>query len=411
MRIVSIGDIGVSDNVIHIGDEAMFHELLTQLRRRGVDEVVAISSHPAETAARYGVESVERIGFFTDAARSREVALDRMRRVIATAAGETGLLEADDTAHAVIAAIRSADGVAIAGGGNITSTWPLHIFERATIAEIARILDRPLVISGQTIGPFLTADDEVVVGQMLSSAALVGLREMPSYDYSLRLGAPASIINRTIDDASFLGLGDEASADEAALPAAPYCAVTLSSHINGEDPEIFDERMAHLLDGIVAAADLDIVFFAHFGSTRTDDSVGDTVIHERVQARMTTTRFSTQPTTDSPAAARFSRSASLVVSSRYHPAVFAVSVGVPTVGISVDDYTHVKLTGALGNFGQHAVLALPDLLAGDGGVVVAGVWNAREAVRESSAATAVTNLTASGLWWDRVADVLAGARP
>lgn len=403
MRVVCIGDIGVANDVIHIGDEAMFHEMVTQLRTRGVDEIVAISSHPEESASRYGVRGIHRIGYFTDTARSRELAEDRMSRVLRTASGESGLLDPDDPAHAVIDAIRTADGVSVAGGGNLASTWPTHIFERSTIAQLARIFNKPFVVSGQTIGPFLTQPDASLVSDLLSSARLVGLREADSYAFSERLGVPAELLNQTIDDASFL------AGSAASLPARPYCVVTMAAHINGEDPDLFDRRMAQLLDEVAERTGLDIVFFAHFGSSRPEDAVGDTIVHNRIRARMSSGADTAFGTTDSPAAAALARGASLSISSRYHPAVFAVSAGVPAVGIAVDDYTTTKLTGALGNFGQDGVLSLADLLAGEGGQTVARVWDSRDAVAAERASIVERNRAASAQWWDRVAAAVGGA--
>jgi hypothetical protein len=169
VRIVVIGDVGVLDDMVHIGDEAMFDELVHQMRARGIDDITAVSSNPAETSARYGVSAVPGIGYRTQ--RTREELDARMDLVLRTAAGDSGLLAPDDTAHAVIEAIRESDGVAVSGGGNMASTWPSHIFERGTIGEIARLLGKPLVVSGQTIGPELTvADGELGAPAPTSSA-------------------------------------------------------------------------------------------------------------------------------------------------------------------------------------------------------------------------------------------------
>jgi len=125
-----------------------------------------------------------------------------------------------------------------------------------------------------------------------------------------------------------------------------------------------------------------------------------------VISRMRTDRVSTVDEGDSVAAARLARGAALVVSSRYHPAVFAVSGGVPTLGIPVDDYTTTKLTGALGNFGQSGLVSAGDLVAGAAPAVASAVWNDRDAIRERGLATAETLRAASALWWDRVAAAL-----
>jgi len=414
VRIVVIGDVGVLDDMVHIGDEAMFDELVHQMRSRGVDEVTAVSSNPAETSARYGVSAVPNIGFRTQ--RGREELDARMDLVVRTAAGDIGLLAPDDTAHAVIEAIRASDGVAVSGGGNMASTWPSHIYERGTIGEIARLLGKPLVVSGQTIGPHLTTADGEIVARLLSSADLVGLRERPSYDLSLALGVPAEQLAQTVDDASFIA---DQPVDAESTPEHPYCLVSLSTHVGDENRAEFQQATALLLDSIAAQTGLDIVFFAHFASVNADESRGDTVMHDAVVERMTARdtgstpdghpRVTTVHSGDSVSAARLARSAALVVSSRYHPAVFAVSGGVPTIGIPVDDYTTTKLTGALGNFGQGALLSAADLVAGRGAAVASALWADRDTVRARGLALAVESRESSSEWWDRVADVLSSA--
>ncbi len=106
---------------------------------------------------------------------------------------------------------------------------------------------------------------------------------------------------------------------------------------------------------------------------------------------------------DSATSAALARGAELVISSRYHPVVFAVSGGVPSIGIPVDDYTTTKLTGALGNFGQTSLLPIDGLLAGDGADLFFDVWQARQLIRERGLAEAALQRAASSAWWDRVA--------
>ena len=131
MRVVVIGDIGAAGDVVHIGDEAMFEEFVAQARMRSV-EVVGISADPAETSARHGIVAVPRIGFDFRGAGARAAMDERMSLVLA-AVENPGSLEPTDPALAVIAAIRGADALAIAGGGNLATNWPMHIWERATL--------------------------------------------------------------------------------------------------------------------------------------------------------------------------------------------------------------------------------------------------------------------------------------
>lgn len=394
MRIVVIGDIGVLDDMVHIGDEAMFDEFVVQARARGIADVTAISSNPSDSVARYATAAILPIGF----RGPRDAMVARRELVLRAAGSDATALAAEDPASAVIEAIRAADGVAIAGGGNIASTWPMHIFERSTIGEIARITGTPLVVSGQTIGPFLTDEDAALVTTLLSSASMVGLREGASLALCRSLGVPEELLTGTIDDASFLD-GSAPAWDDA------YCLVTLSTHVGDEDRETFITRTAELLDSIATHTGLAIVFAPHFGSLLPGDVRGDSVLHGRVAAAMSAESVEIAAT-DAAASASLAHHASLVITSRYHPAVFAVAAGVPTLGISVDDYTSVKLTGALGNFGQSAVLPSTGLIAGDGPALAHTVWESREAIRASASALLPSRQTASAEWWDRVAAAL-----
>ena len=390
MTIVAIGDVGVLDGMVHIGDEAMFEQLVGSMRGRGL-EVVGLSANPAETAERYGIRAISRIGF----TGTRDEMANRMRRVLA------GDLAVDDPAHAVVDAVRASTGVVIAGGGNMASTWPLHIYERATLARIAAVADVPLVVTGQTIGPALAPDDAELVRALLSSARLVGLRENVSLELCRALRVPGPLLHRLPDDASFVPA-------DGAVPEHPYCLVTLASHVGEHDRADVQAAIAALLDD-VADLGLEVVFSPHFGAL--DGSVrGDSVMHAGVAERM---RGATReiPAVSTAASAALARGAALVVSSRYHPVVFAVAEGVPAIGLSVDEYTSVKLQGALGTFGQRAVLPADSLLTGDGTALLRSVWGDREAIRARGRALAETQRVAADRWFDLIAAELGATAP
>lgn len=381
MHIVAIGDIGVVDNMIHVGDEAMFEQLVRELRSRGVSDVVALSANPADTAARYDVGSIPRVGF----SGTHEQMTERMRTVL------SGRLPTSDPARAVIEAVETSGGVVIAGGGNMASLWPMHIFERATLAALAKRAGVPLVVSGQTIGPQLTESDAALVKELLTSARLVGVREEASLQLVRRLGVDSAVL--TVDDASYL---------PAAQSTSPYCLVTLAGHVAGYDKGRVVQRIAELLDEVARTTALDIVFSPHFGSLVAGDVRGDSVMHAAVAERMSAASREI-PATDAATSGALARGASLVVSSRYHPVIFAVPGGVPAIGIAVDDYTTVKLTGALGNFAQDSVLHVGALIEGAGTAMLAQVWRERDAIRSR-----VPNRVAqSSAWWDRVAAALS----
>lgn len=406
MRIVTIGDVGVLDGMVHIGDEAMFHEATVQLRARGAT-ITGVSSNPAETAERYGIDAVPAIGFHPATTGGRLGQRERRARVLSAIDGGADHLPQDDPAWQVVEAVREADGVLVAGGGNMASLWPMHVYERNTLGLIARRFDKPLVVSGQTIGPVLEGEDRELVTELLDAAALVGLREGASLELVRSLGVDLTTTVGTVDDASFLGFEAAPPAGGAAGAAAPYLAVSLSAHVGDADRGAFATAVARLLDRVAVEAGLEVVFLAHWGSLDPTEERGDSLLHRAVLDQLTVPAR-VEPTTDSPAAARFARGAALHLTSRYHPAVFAVAGGVPTVGLAVDDYTTIKLTGALGNFGQTSVVSAAQLLAGEADVVALAAWAGRDAVRSAWADRLDGTRAASAAWWDRVAAALRG---
>ena len=372
--------------MLHVGDEAMFEAMAIELRARGGNHITGLSSNLLDSADRYGIDAIQNFGF---TGGDRAASEQRMADIL------DGRIQPRDPAVAIVHAVQTADVVVIAGGGNMTSIWPSHIFERATLGALAVDSGTPLVVSGQTLGPVLDEPDAELLAGLLRSADLVGVREGDSLAVAERLGATAQL---HADDASFLA---DLVPSSAPLPPFPYCLVTLSTHTGAGDRTAAVEAVARMLDGVAASTGLGIVFSGHFapfgGSPR-----GDEVIHELVRSAMEQPSGTARAQSAAESAA-LARGASLVVSSRYHPVVFAVSGGVPSIGIPVDDYTTTKLTGALGNFGQSSLLPLDALLDDDGLSLAIDVWQERAAIRAAGLERAEEHRASTSAWWDAVA--------
>lgn len=386
MRLVMIGDVGVVDDMVHIGDEAMFEAASDELGARGAS-ITAISSAPSETAGRYGVEAVARIGFDgLDRAASEE----RLAAVLDGGAG----LASDDPAHDVLAAVAAADGVVIAGGGNLASTWPLHVYERAALGGIATRLQKPVVVSGQTFGPHLVGRDRDLVAGLLRSAARVGVREDASRRLAADLGVDAHL---GVDDASFLGMTETDTAPAGLL-------VSLSLSLGGAPREDAVRRIAALVDAAADTVGGPVRFHAHFGPVTGTAPRGDALLHDEVRALLRTPS-TVVPSTDARSSASVIRSSALLITGRYHPAVFAAPAGVPVLGLVTDEYTAVKQRGALAHWGQDAIVPLTS--ADTLGIHrLAALWGARDEIRAEAARRLPGQRAAAAASWDAIAERL-----
>lgn len=394
MRLVAIGDIGIVDAMMHIGDEAMFEALSDELGARGA-EIVAVSSAPDESAARYRGASVGRIRFD---GLEREASERRLAAVVASASGASSLPE-DDPAWGVITAVAEADAVVIAGAGNLASTWPLHVYERAALGGIARAFGKPLAITGQTFGPDLRGRDRELVAQLARSAALVGVRETASQALAAEFGVDARL---GVDDASFLGfpIGSGVSAT-AGTPDGAGVLVSLSLSLGGAPRAETVERVARLVDAAAETVGGPVVFHAHFGAAAGTDPRGDAVLHDEVRERMQSAS-TVLPTGEPRAAADAARRAGLLITGRYHPAVFASPAGVPVLGLTTDGYTVVKQRGALAHWGQSATVPIARADA-DGIPHLQSLWTDRERLFDEAAARRPAHRGAAAEWWDRIA--------
>jgi polysaccharide pyruvyl transferase WcaK-like protein len=264
---------------------------------------------------------------------------------------------------------------------------------------MAAALGVPVVFSGQTLGPDLDDEDEGLLREALRRSALVGVREPTTEALVRSWGLDA---RAQVDDASFF---DEVSDTDAAAPAqAPGVLVSLSGWYAGRNRDEVERGIARVIDAAASAVGGPVVFHAHFGP---DDAAappaGDGLVHERVRAAMTAPSV-VVPTGDTASSVALARSARMLISSRYHPVVFATPAGVPTLALAADAYTRVKLGGVLGHWGQGAPA---DLGEPDAAIArVSGLVADAEAIRAEAAARRADHRARSTRWWDDVAAAL-----
>ncbi len=407
-KIVIIGDVGAVERRFHVGDEGMLEAALDALRARGDYAFSVVSALPAESAERYGVTAVPRLGF--DEAVDDEERESRLAAVVAAAEGHAGQLKQDDPAWQVIEAVAGSDAVVVAGGGNLNSVWPEHVYERAALGRIAAAFSKPVLVSGQSLGPRLEGRHAELVGELLTGAVRVGVREEQSYTLARELGVAPQHLERTVDDAAFL---DQPEPDElpASVGAEPYVLVTLAPYFGAADPDLTVPMVAGLLDAVSEVTGHRLVLLPHEGSLDGDLTVGDAALHARVAGHLRSPVLQL-PVLSARASAALVRGAALSLSTRYHPAVFALGAGVPAVALHVDPYTEMKLRGTFANFGQaEAALPLLGVVTGDVREAIAELWQLRDAARGHATAAAESRRQLHADWWDTVHALVRGEQP
>ena len=391
-RLLLIADIG-SDQARHIGDEAMLEANLDSLREVFPGAALTIVARDPEwVARRYDVAAVPLLGF----PRDRDAAAER-RSILAA------LLEwPDRTQHATIEAVASTDAVIVSGGGNLSSSWPDLLYERAALLELAHRFGKPSVVLGQTIGPHLGEDERQLLAASLLRARFIGVRELASAMLAIDLGIPHQRIWYQIDDSMRV---DEPSA---APPQEPTIAVTIDPQLRATGQALF-ASLADQLRMLADAAGARIVLIPHAFGGEASGTPSDLFEARLLADQIGASRVSIAEALDAEEARRAAAGASLVVSSRYHPIVFALIAGVPSLGIYGDDYCRIKLQGALAHAGlQRWAVTYDDVASGTLFAASLELWGVRESIRTGLEARAASWHAECRERWTAVRSALMG---
>ncbi|WP_084102228.1 polysaccharide pyruvyl transferase family protein [Demequina sp. NBRC 110051] len=346
MKVVVLGDISWPD-LYHLGDEAMTEAAIDMLRARGIDDITLVAGNPEVARDFYGLPAVRRVRFRGDWSRGRnEWRLADVSRVLA---------EQDWDDHPIYPAIRDADAVIIAGGGNMNSRDYHLLFERVAAKRIAEHFGVPLYITSQTVGPMLDEPDRELIVELLTYARAFGAREGATYEMLKALTPDPAKVFRTLDDAILLDADDEARAAAREIAGdRPYVPASFTWHAGAAWPTIEDYHaaVAEVCRDIVNELDLDVLLVPHAGSfdeatanrdQDSNDAIAALVGSDRVRVtRMVTAREDVA----------LIENAAASLSTRYHPTVFAPATQTPAVAIAPSYYSSIRMGGSLGNVGQ-----------------------------------------------------------
>ena len=244
--------------------------------------------------------------------------------------------------------LRRADLVVASGGGYITDSFEPHGSEVLETLGLAKRYGKPVAMLGQGIGPISSPSLLAVARSILPTVDLISLREAVTGPSALRsLGVPADHILVTGDDAIEMAYGAKQRSLGhhlgVNLRVVPHSGVGPSEIrcVRSALKEMQQERMVTLvpvpidLGADVPALQELLAGIAPLAGVKELLSPLD-VIRQIARCRV-------------------------VVTGSYHGAVFALSQGIPAVGLTRSEYYENKLRGLADQFGCGCeVLSLDD---------------------------------------------------
>lgn len=395
----------VDQSVYHVGDEAIGLVGARQLAARGLDVVMVSRGEKHGPDGSPPDEAIEALTFPWPEV-DRERYLDEIVRVLA---GDASALPPEDKLHRIIEQIRGVDALVIGGGGSLNSRYGWLLYERAATALVASALGKPVVLTGQSVGPDLSVTDAEVLGRLLDACVLAGVRDADSLALarSVRPRHPALV--QTLDDAVLLeGLDG--------VELVERISVTIGSDPYPLPDDDVVAVAASVVDGLADRTGAEIELVPHMADP--DTGGGDLDMHERIAARLrhAATALPIRPAEET--ALRQAGSA-WIVTTRFHPVVFGTASAASVLALPMNRYGRSRIDGALENTGFSGgsvpLAALWDPASGGPSALLDPVLDAlvdgaatERAHLRSRRAAARERATA---WWDRVAAALRGVAP
>ena len=362
--ILMIGGYGWKD----IGDESMPHADLIKLKEclPANSRTVMASVDPEETALRYGEQTVADLQELTrvgvrpmQVLRWSALALLFLLGVIAQKVGWR--LAMWPQARAFLDQLASSNLVFNVGGGNLNSLTRGELYKKSVTYLAAALLRVPVVVSGQTIGPFSRLSDRLLARVALDRVRMITFRdEAESRQTTCQLGVKRPTLVDAADDAITLPAVDDMLArrllaeetgvdldrERPELLVMLNCKASLSLFKKAgqtHDLAVESRMLQQLAERLLQLEGVRLIFMA----TDFTDGVDDRVVHREVRRRLSDpdrAHVLEREYTDRELKGMIAQ-ADLALGMRYHFHVFAASEGIPFLGFASGEYQMRKLRG------------------------------------------------------------------
>lgn len=250
--------------------------------------------------------------------------------------------------------VRAADAVVAAGGGYINDFYHEHAWKVLATLSLAQGLRRPTAMFGAGLGPITRHDLRWRAGQILPRLRVLALREAA-------LG-PRVVRELCATDVQIVISGDDAvpvALRQAVGPISDRNAIGVNLRLSA-DAEVPESALASVREGIEHAAARHAATIVPLVIRTQLSPVNDVTSAERIFGPAIDLSAARTVTTPQQALQQVAR-CRVVVTGAYHNAVFALSMGIPVVGLCRSTYYTAKLRGVAEGFGTGmSIISLDD---------------------------------------------------
>jgi len=327
VKILMMADISGEGIEYHVGDEAMAEVAITRLKNLvGAENLVMACAHPEGVPATYGIPA---IGYYSTTNTQRKKLI--FQRPLSFIKGTLSMIHN----------LMKCDALFICGGGNLTSEWPGVLESRMRMLKWAVRFKKKVFLVSQTLGPY-TDEHRSQINPLLASVTWIGVRDK---HYSHK--QITSEVKYAVDDASYLAPSHSDYTLSLVQPDVKRLAFSMRKF--GRANESLLVTLSTEVARISKERHWQTIFIPHHAPANEGD-----IRIAKDNAHFWSDQKPLVITAPIPLAAplkALTGECELTVSMRYHQIIFALSMGIPVVGIYVNEYTQAKLHGAFEQFG------------------------------------------------------------
>ena len=343
-KVFLLADIGAGANdSYHVGDEAMF---LQNLRNYQSANVKVSASSRAISHEGLGFEEVLDIYITSVPMLLKLIFCVYVLRYL-------NINFFPNFFRKTVQELISSDLLHISGGGNLNSLWPGHIYYRFFMITLADVFGKEVILTSQTIGPITGNFHKFLLRRCFKKVKFLEVRD-PEYSSDVldKLGVNESKIQVVIDDAYNFETKTSPRILDKFRGAAGKIKIGISMHdwSKSESFEKLKKVFSKLIQNYPNAYffilphnfnnkdKLDIVFMTRLiGKDMRnvgffDYKIINSIVKESGSTPAEVVKLATA-------------NMNVVISSRYHGLVFALSSNVPALAINYDKYYSVKNNG------------------------------------------------------------------
>jgi polysaccharide pyruvyl transferase WcaK-like protein len=341
------------DRAINLGDAAQQIRAISELRRcfpghRIIALGNSIKDHPLSASYVFSTDLPSYLGSNPRSTRDLLQLVARIGWIVLNAISLRAFKRApvrQRSARRFLRQIADSDFVFFSGAGafnqrylyGVAGTWLLT-------ALVARILNVPVVLMGQQIGPLkIDTVNKVLFRLSLGRALLIGCRDAESIPVSLALGLRDELVQLTGDEGAYL---EPAPWEEGKVVLGKHGQspgfIAVQFRIDGNCPmDRFLDEFATVIDRLALALGAPVLLIPMAYRGLNDDRAALTKLKAQLSCRSTFLEC------EDPALLKACLAhAALALGVANHFVVFSSSVGVPVVGFYATEYMRQKLQGA-----------------------------------------------------------------